>query len=132
MASVQDTSSLITTIITIGAVISTIAYAVAKFFDKRATAATEAEKKAIDIHKDAMDSLNTTVTALKEQNQIQADQIAQQTKKVAELSGTVDTLKNIPLVRIEKHMADTNQILEALLPLIPQTIERALSGEADK
>jgi hypothetical protein len=87
----------------------------------------------------AISSLQATVSALKEQNTIQAGQItaqglkiSDQDKKVATLSGTVDTLKNIPLAKIEQHMADTNQILQALIPLIPQSIDQLFSGTKDK
>lgn len=82
--------------------------------------------------KEALDQLTATVTALQTQNGIQATQIAkgeqeskEQATTIAKLNGVVDTLKTIPLVKIEehmgkseKHMADANQILGKILPLL--------------
>jgi hypothetical protein len=96
-------------------------------------------KKQIDddadkIAKETLYNLKTTVDALEKQNTLQAGQIkeakesvAAQNSKIAELNGTVDTLKNIPLGKIEKHMSDTNKILSALLPLIPTSVEHTVT-----
>lgn len=96
-------------------------------------------KKQIDddadkIAQDTLRNLERTVTALEVQNKLQANQIEEakrsvlvQNSKIAELNGTVDTLKNIPLDKIEKHMSDTNKILSALLPLIPTSVEHTVT-----
>jgi hypothetical protein len=96
-------------------------------------------KKQIDddtdkIAQDTLKNLERTVTALEVQNKLQANQIDEakrsvlvQNSKIAELNGTVDTLKNIPLDKIEKHMSDTNKILSALLPLIPSSVEHTVT-----
>jgi regulator of replication initiation timing len=79
-----------------------------------------------ELASDAISNLQVTVEAVKTQNSLQAGQITQLTtnnktlsSEVSELRGKVDTLSTIPLDKIEKHMADTNKILQAILPLIP-------------
>jgi hypothetical protein len=59
----------------------------------------------------------------------QANEMLKLNSKVTELSGTVNTLKNIPLGKIQKHMEDstrhmenTNRLIELLIPLIPTTV----------
>jgi hypothetical protein len=73
----------------------------------------------------AISELSATVGALERQNAIQAGQINEskkneesRDKKIAELTGKVDTLSTIPLAKIEQHMNDTNAILKSILPLI--------------
>ena len=65
------------------------------------------------------------IKALKDQNEIQAGEIKaiqddkiKLNEQVSVLSGKVDTLSKIPLAKIEQHMADTNRILQAVLPLL--------------
>jgi len=67
------------------------------------------------------------IKALQTQNGLQASQLTsierdknELTKQVTLLTGKVDTLSKIPLDKIEKHMADTNKILQAVLPLLSQ------------
>ena len=91
---------------------------------------TRAEAEgAAQITKEAITSLKATVGALKEQNELQAKEMSDQSDKIEHLSGTVNTLKDIPLAKIEKHMEDTNQILKALLPLIPTSVERTVTEQ---
>lgn len=87
-----------------------------------------------NLAKDALNNLQITVEAVKTQNGLQAGQITQLTtnnkqlsSQVAELRGKVDTLSTIPLDKIEKHMSDTNKILQAILPLIPTSIEHTIT-----
>jgi hypothetical protein len=68
------------------------------------------------------------IKALQTQNSLQARQITvieqdknELTRQVTLLTGKVDTLSKIPLDKIEKHMADTNRILQAVLPLLDRT-----------
>lgn len=83
---------------------------------------------------DAITNLQVTVEAVKTQNGLQAGQITSLTNnnktlsgEVSELRGKVDTLSTIPLDKIEKHMADTNKILQAILPLIPtSTVQHSI------
>ena len=77
---------------------------------------------------DAMDNLKITVEAVKTQNALQAGQISQAilerkelNEKIILLTGKVETLSTVPLAKIEQHMADTNRILQAILPLIPSS-----------
>jgi hypothetical protein len=76
---------------------------------------------------EAITSLQATVGALETQNTLQADELTKQAKLLSELNGKVSTLQDIPLAKIEQHMADTNRILQALLPLIPQSIEQTIT-----
>jgi predicted PurR-regulated permease PerM len=76
---------------------------------------------------EAITSLQATVGALETQNTLQADELIKQAKLLSELNGKVSTLQDIPLAKIEQHMADTNRILQALLPLIPQSIEQTIT-----
>lgn len=84
---------------------------------------------AAQITQEAISSLKATVGALKEQNELQAQEMGVQSDKIEQLSGTVNTLKDIPLAKIEKHMEDTNTILKALLPLIPTSVERTVTEQ---
>lgn len=84
---------------------------------------------AAQITKEAISSLKATVGALKEQNELQAKEMSEQSDKIEHLSGTVNTLKDVPLAKIEKHMEDTNTILRALLPLIPTSVERTVTEQ---
>ena len=68
------------------------------------------------------------IKALQTQNAIQAGQLTafekdknQLKEQVAQLTTKVDTLSSIPLEKIEQHMADTNHILRAVLPLLDKT-----------
>jgi hypothetical protein len=85
------------------------------------------------IARDTMDNLSKTVGALKTQNELQASQIGDSVKEIATLKGKVETLKDVPLDKIEKHMADTtqqikttNDILKMLVPLIPTQVEHTI------
>lgn len=102
----------------IGVVVSSIVYVQAK--------AKEAKENGSDaITKKAFDGLNELVQALEKQNGLQAGQIADNARKseaqdgkILELTGKVETLSTIPLAKIEQHMADTNDILRVVLPLL--------------
>ena len=105
---------------TIGAIVSigAIAYFIAQWRSGRSNTKNV-------IQNQAMHELEITVGALEKQNKLQASQIQSGDNdrkvlatKVAELTGKVDTLSTIPLDKIEKHMADTNNILKLVLPLI--------------
>lgn len=47
----------------------------------------------------------------------QAAQIKDAANKISNLEGTVAVLRNIPLEKIEMHMADTNKILKNLISM---------------
>lgn len=83
---------------------------------------------------DAIINLQATVAAVQTRAQIQQEQIGKQdtliaasNREVAKLNGIIDTLKNIPLEKIEKHMSDVNEILKAILPLIPTQVQHTIT-----
>lgn len=104
--------------VALGSIVGAFFYVKTKARDAKALGSSEISSQAIT-------DLQATVGALKIQNDLQAGQILEVTsdrkllsKKVDELTGKVDTLSTIPLEKIEKHMADTNRILQTVLPLI--------------
>lgn len=106
-------------IIGIGGIIATITY----FYTRWKISKNKALENSAS---EAIKTLAATVEALKTQNGLQAGQLTSLmndrkdlTKEVGVLTGKVETLSTIPLEKIEQHMADTNKILQALLPLIP-------------
>lgn len=109
-------------IIALGGIIVAIFYA-------RAKAKTATEEGIANTKDDAMKDMQMSLGLVRDQNATQAKEMQDLGKKVVELSGIVNTLKNIPLEKIEKHMADstkhmenTNRLIEMLIPLIPKTI----------
>lgn len=120
MSTVQIVSEITGGIVIAGGIIVAIVLYIRARLKKGITEADES------IQKDAFEALRTTVGAVKTQNSIQASQITSLTNNnkeltttVAELKGKVDTLSTIPLDKIEKHMSDTNQILQSIIHLIP-------------
>lgn len=119
--SIVVASYIVAIILGVGGAISTITYFVARYKNSK-------NKADSDIAADAMNNLKTTVEAVKTQNALQAGQItdaknanAVLNEKVLLLTGKVETLSTVPLAKIEQHMADTNRILQAILPLIPSS-----------
>lgn len=109
-------------VLVIGSIVTSIVYARAK----AKTANADGVANAKDV---AMADMGKSVDALRTQNGLQADQIMALDKTVTSLQGTVDTIKTIPLGKIEQHMADTsthmantNRLIEMLMPLIPQSV----------
>ena len=120
-------SYVIAIILSIGGAVSTVSYFLARAHNSKNNANN-------DIAAEAMSNLKTTVEAVKTQNALQAGQITQGeldrrdlNEKVLLLAGKVETLSTIPLAKIEQHMADTNRILQAVLPLLPtSTIQHSV------
>lgn len=84
----------------------------------------------------AIADMKTSVDALRDQNTLQATQLTELRTNVAKLESAVNTLSKVPLGKIELHIAEsninqaiTNRILEALLPLIPNTIEKTTTSK---
>jgi uncharacterized coiled-coil protein SlyX len=114
--------SLFGLMLVIGSIVTSIIYAKAKAKTANADGIANAKDT-------AMKDMAISVEALRTQNGLQADQITKLDKTVTNLQGTVDTIKTIPLAKIEEHMADTsthmantNRLIEMLIPLIPQSV----------
>jgi uncharacterized membrane protein len=113
----------------VGMFVVVVAIAVTVYLYIRAKFRSGTQAQDSQLASDAISNLQATVGALQTQNTLQAAQIKDQADQVAKLTGKVDTLSTVPLAKIEKHMADTNQILQALLPLIPKSIERVVTEQ---
>jgi hypothetical protein len=97
------------------------------FFYFKAKVKTAAEEESDRIAQETLTNLQTTVEALKTQNGLQGGQLASQHEQLIALNGKVDTLSTIPLGKIEKHMADTNNMIQALISLIPTSLEKTVT-----
>ncbi|TFB85859.1 hypothetical protein E3O44_12720 [Cryobacterium algoricola] len=109
-------------IVVIGTIIVAIFYGRAK----AKTANADGIANAKDI---AMSDMQKSLDLVRQQNTDQAAQMTSLESKVTGLTGEVNTLKDVPLAKIEAHMADTavhmattNRLIEMLIPLIPQSI----------
>jgi len=109
-------------IVVIGTIVTALVYARAKAKTANADGIANAKDE-------AMKDMEKSLELVRRQNDDQATQMAKLEGKVTELTGIVNTLKNIPLEKIEKHMADstkhmenTNRLIELLIPLIPKSV----------
>lgn len=112
-------SAIMAILLGIGAIMAARAYL-------KSVAKTAAEQGTDKVTETTMTNLERTVGLLQTQNTLQAGQIATaiaerqiQDEKISTLMGKVETLSTVPLDKIEKHMADTNNILLTLTQLIP-------------
>jgi TRAP-type uncharacterized transport system substrate-binding protein len=125
--SAQFVYNVVEAAIIVGAIVTAIVYG-------RRNGVSKIKKSDEDDQNQAQIELVRTVNALKTQNTLQAEKMDQQDKTISEnsqaiteLSGQIKTLKDVPLEKIEKHMADTNKILQALIPLIPTLVEHTVT-----
>ena len=109
-------------IVVIGTIVTALVYARAKAKTANADGIANAKDE-------AMKDMEKSLELVRQQNTDQATQMAKLEGKVTELTGIVNTLKNIPLAKIEKHMEDstrqmanTNRLIELLIPLIPKSV----------
>jgi len=125
----MDINQTLTPIGSIFALIVVLGTFIVAIFYGRAKAKT-ANADGIANAKDiAMSDMQKSLVLVRDQNTDQATQMEKLGNKITELTGTVNTLKNVPLAKIEAHMADTavhmantNRLIEMLIPLIPQTV----------
>lgn len=133
----MDTATVIQIISeVIGAIVVVVGIATTIVLYIKAKVQNGTDRDKASTSRGAISDLQVTVEAVKTQNGLQAGQISTLTAnnktlsgEVSELRGKVDTLSTIPLDKIEKHMADTNTILQAILPMIPTSVERTVTQQ---
>ena len=100
-------------ITSLGVVIGGIGFYYASTKSKTVKAALESQQATITAQTERIDLLQT---------QIECGEKASQEHQVTinSLVSKVDVLSTIPLEKIEKHMSDTNKILQSIIPLVSQ------------
>lgn len=116
------TSILIGAVVGLGAILAGVSYLMAQWQQPR-------DNKSRQDCSEAIESLQGLVSGLQGQNKLQAGQIqeaiderAEQAKEILELKTTVNNIKDIPLEKIEQHMATTNDILQKMVDGNPKVV----------
>lgn len=125
----MDITQLITPIASALAILVAIGTVVVAIFYVRAKAKTANEDGIASAKDTAIKDMQTSLELVRQQNTDQAIQMDGFSGKITRLEGQVNTLKDVPLAKIEAHMADTaihmantNRLIEMLIPLIPKSI----------